>query len=487
LVSQPAAASTKFLANGSFARGVSQLAVGNCVSQVATLAAMPLLTRLYSAEEFGVLGIFSTALGLFTVVSSLRYEMAITLPKRDSAAFQIMGLCFFCLILSTSLVALCGAGIGQRLLSGVGAGEITAYYWLLPAGGFLAGLYQLLTCWGVRRKAYGPLARTRVQQGVGSIAVQAALGMMQFGGIGLLLGHVVGQAAGVLGLARNTAADYLKQRTRITIRGMRGAAGRYSEFPRFDSWAVLLNTASAALPVAFFAFLFGPKLVGFYALGFKLLSAPVSLLGKSLSQVLLPRAGEAVREKNLDQLVTTVLRLLTLSSLTPFFIAAIIAPRLFGVLFGSGWIEAGEIASYTSLWVAWQFIYSPLSVILLAVEAQRTNLLIQAVSFVLRALAIGAGYLIGSQYLAVCFFSAMSVATYVFGLILVIKCSGVETRIFMSVAAAEVAVSVLTVTPLFIARQGSILTLMLVALPTCCVWGYRLRKEVSLYRLMGRV
>ena len=69
--------------------GVSLLVGGTAGAQVLTVLAAPLLTRLYSSEDFGFLSVYTSLLALIGVISSLRYELAIPLLEDDGEAAKV--------------------------------------------------------------------------------------------------------------------------------------------------------------------------------------------------------------------------------------------------------------------------------------------------------------------------------------------------------------------------------------------------------------
>ena len=71
---------------------MSTLVSGNVLGQSAVLLASPILTRLYTPEEFGVFAIFASLLGIVGIVSGLRYELAIPLTLTDGSAANILAL-----------------------------------------------------------------------------------------------------------------------------------------------------------------------------------------------------------------------------------------------------------------------------------------------------------------------------------------------------------------------------------------------------------
>lgn len=76
-----------------FAQNVSVLASGSIVAQVISVLISPVLSRIYSPEDYGLLAVFLSVLNMFAVVLCFRYELAIVLPKDESDAINLVKLC----------------------------------------------------------------------------------------------------------------------------------------------------------------------------------------------------------------------------------------------------------------------------------------------------------------------------------------------------------------------------------------------------------
>ena len=94
----------KILPKNRFARSVSFLAGGTAAGQAITVLAAPLLTRLYSPEDFGLLAVYTSLLMTIGVIASLRYQLAIPLPKSDEEAAHVVVLSLF-IVLGISLAS----------------------------------------------------------------------------------------------------------------------------------------------------------------------------------------------------------------------------------------------------------------------------------------------------------------------------------------------------------------------------------------------
>ena len=437
------------------------LATGTVVGQLVQVLATPLLTRLYSPAEFGVLAVFIGFLGPLTVIACLRFEMAIPLPRRDGAAYQVVALSLMALLLVTALTAL--ALLDTHLFTQFGSPELVRYGWLLPIGVFLGGFYQLSSMWAIRKKSFGVLAKTRVQQGVGAVVAQGVLGILKSGATGLIVGQIIGQALGVIRLSANVVSQYNAQKVRVRIKGHFWAARRYIHFFKYDALASMLNTAGAQIPAILFAAYFGSAVAGAYLLSVRILSAPITLIGKTLVQALLPDVVAARRSGKLPNLVSRMERLLSALSLGPFLVFAALAPGTFGQIFGKSWSTSGPVAAWTAIWVAFQFTYSPLSVILLAMERQRLNLIIQTVFFVARIAAIYSCFVFGWRAEVVGWYSVVSAVFYAGAIVLIERLVGIDWDRIVRGKLSELAYALVIAAPTAIAIEQRL------ALPACVV------------------
>src|SRR5215831_10674963 len=72
-----------------FIRNVGILSGGSAVGHLFTLAAAPLLSRIYTPADFGGLGLFSSFLTVMSVAVALRYEVSIISGQDEGEAAHL--------------------------------------------------------------------------------------------------------------------------------------------------------------------------------------------------------------------------------------------------------------------------------------------------------------------------------------------------------------------------------------------------------------
>lgn len=398
----------RLLPKNAFARGVSVLVGGTAGAQVLLVLAAPILTRLYSPEDFGLLAVYASLLALIGVVSSLRYELAIPLPEDDGDAANVAILCLILVVVSTILTGVLVFLMGSAIAAALGVPTLAGYLWVLPLGVLLTGFYSVFNYWALRTKRFTTIAGTKLRQAVATLAIQLAASKL--GGIALLLGQVAGQGVGTttLGLPALKSAEF-KQ---VSWAGVKKAAGRYKRFPIFSTWAGLVNTAGHQLPPLMFAALFTAAAAGFYALAHRILMLPAGLIGSAVGSVFFSHAADARRDGTLGILYRQLQDKLIQIGLPPAAVILISGPILFSTLFGEQWRVAGEFSQWLAISIFAGFVVSPLSQVFVITEKQHIGLILQIILFLARLAAILFGAWMASLEMTVALFSGASLFGY---------------------------------------------------------------------------
>jgi O-antigen/teichoic acid export membrane protein len=321
---------------------------------------MPVLTRLYSPEAFGLFSVFAALNGIFGIVMAGRYEFGIPLSERDqdAAGLAIAGAMVSCVltVLATVLVWV----FGEQLSSATDMPELVSLLWLLPPILFLTGIGQPLEFWSIRRDTMRLNAATRVAQYGGQAASQVVLGVVGAGAIGLTIGYGLGYLTrAVLFVVKLTHADRnILATTRFAQ--VRRVAWSMRRYPFLTMLSSMVKSGTQFLPTILFATFFGPAVAGGFDLAQRILAVPVRLVGSAASQVFLAEASQRSVADLLRLFSRTVPRFLLLGALgmAPIMIAG---PFLFAFAFGEPWREAGSFAQALAVLQLARFVQAPTS------------------------------------------------------------------------------------------------------------------------------
>lgn len=377
--------------SSAFVRNTGKLAGGTAVAQLITLVAAPILTRLYSPEGFGILGVFTSFLSILAITATLRYELAIPLAEsEDEAAGVAAASLLFTTALGTA-VAIAAYLIGETVLVALNSSQLLPYVWLLPISVLLVGAYQTLNYWAIRDRSFGRIAKTKLAQGAASVSTQLALGLVGVGPLGLLMGHVLGQSAGIMTLARDLPTRTIRQVSRGFLAS---TMHRFRRFPYFAAPGALLNSATSQAPVLIFAALYGPVVAGLFALTQRIVGLPIQFIGNSVNQVFFAEVAQ-LRRTDPTRVAVRFLQVsgsLALLAVVPALVLLAFGPQLFSFVFGDDWIEAGRFARVLAPMLILQFSVGP-TAHLNILERQELNLLWNVV----RAVLVAGAFVISSS------------------------------------------------------------------------------------------
>lgn len=350
------------LSGGGFLTSVALLAGGTAFAQAVTMLAAPVLTRIYSPGDYGLVAVYGSILGIVGVLSSLRYEVAIPLPPDDETAANVLALCLVLVFALTGVMLVVVPWAEDAVVRWTNAPGLRPFLWLVPVGFLLGGLYNALNYWALRKRAFGRITRTRVNQSLSGTGTNLTLGLLGLKPVGLLIGTMVSVSAGIGTLAALAWRQDRKAIKAIGPRAMVLGAVRYAKFPLIASWSAVLNTLAFALPMLLISRLFGTDVAGEVALVNRTLGLPLGLIGGAIAQVYFAEGAE-LAAKAPDRLYPLFMRTTKRLAVVAAIVAAVglAAPLLFGPLFGPKWNDAGLYALLlTPVFVA-QVFGNPLS------------------------------------------------------------------------------------------------------------------------------
>lgn len=368
---------------GSFLDDVLKLSIGTLTGRMITLAALPVLTRLYSPVDFALLAVFLALVNTLAVGACLRLEIAIPLVKSDEEAGVVLILALIVLGAIALMLLIPALILPDSLAGWLGAPGIAPYFWLVPVAVALAGSYSAFQYWSTRARRFGDISRTRIGQAVLGVTVMLVLGWVGVAPLGLLLGNILTAGAGGVSLAISALRHNSALLRPVPLSTLCAALRRQRNYPMLSVPEALLNLVGSQVPVLVIAANAGAE-AGFLLLAMQAMAAPMALLGSSISQVYMSRAPQEYRSGTLAAFTRTIIRRLVLVGVGPLTLVGVLAPTVFPLVFGAQWARAGDIAFWLVPWMALQFVASPVSMVMYVVGWQKTMLLLQTLGSVIR-------------------------------------------------------------------------------------------------------
>lgn len=324
-----------------FVRDVGSISAGTLAAQAINVVSIPILTRLYSPAEFGLLGLFYAVTMIAAPAIAAKYDESIIVVEPRGDVKHAVTLSILCSVVLSllSLAVIVGAEvISPGVLERIGLGNAA---FLMPAVLVLHGIYNTGIYYGVREKLFANVAQIKVLQ---AIAVAVASVAFFFAGVtksGLVLGLLTG-------LVVSTAILYQSMKIPFALGDLRNpkvlvsVAQRYRGFPTFSAPGAVFNGLGYHLPMLAISKFFPQSVAGHYALITRVAFAPLGFLSVGIGHVHVRKVAElASAERPILPYLLRISGAFAALVAIPSVIMVLWAPPIFAFVFGEAWREAG--------------------------------------------------------------------------------------------------------------------------------------------------
>ena len=363
-----------------FSKNLVLISSRTIISQILNIILLPVITRIYLPSEYGVLTVFVAIISILSVSSSLHYNNAIPIAKNNRNAINLVALSLIIVSLFSFSLLIISVFFGPKILQSVDIRVLNNYIYFIPVAVFLIGVYSIFSQWAYRIRDYILISKTSILQSVMSNIVKIALGLIKMGPIGLILGKIINDSAGLVSLSKPLYKD-VRLIKLINKKDIKIVARRFINFPLYSAPSDLIFTVSMNLPVLFLTSLFDSSVGGLFGFANGIIGMPIGLISSSFAQVFYAEIAYIGKDNPLEikRLSMSLLKKLALFGLAPFFIIAILSPFIFSFFFGEKWAAAGSYVQILSVMYYFYFIVLPFGRILEVLEKQRNGLYLNIV------------------------------------------------------------------------------------------------------------
>lgn len=346
---------------------LTKLLSGSALGQLIAFLFVPILTHVYEPEVFGqyqvafsiatFLAIFLTfklEIALPTVDDSQTSRLALGVIKLTLINFAILSLLTFTLARYTSVFPPSLVSFEVLLASLVIAG--------------LIALNNIVRFMLIGANKFGTISVTLLTQSGGRSLLQWSLAYLTQ--LGLFFGDLL--ARSLMLMLSVKSIDFKAQAIKIRV-----MIKQHWRYPVWVMPSTLLNNSMAVLLLPVVAYQFGSLEAGVVAVAYRLITAPNSLLGAALADVLFAQFSEQAKKRQFNQLRSEFIKyslLLLLLSLVIFALVYLLSPLL-SFLVDAKYQQAEHYLVVLIPWFAAQFAVAPISRVIFIFNQQLLKLI----------------------------------------------------------------------------------------------------------------
>jgi O-antigen/teichoic acid export membrane protein len=421
----------KLLGNNSqtFLKKFALVFSGSTFSQVITLATYPILTRVFSVEEFGIFTNFFGLMVVFSVIQSLKLQHAIVIEKNELNTFYLLIICLILPIINSVLLYL----LFQFDISFFQFINETNLLFPIILSGLLMVFYDVGYNFLAKYGLFKNLVFIKIMQNSSIVIFQLLYGFslndnneIPFNN-GLIAGFIFGQVFSLLLLMFiliKYSLSKIKSKLQFNLMNYVQIIFNHKKFIYYSMPAEFINSLSYYLVIYFITINFGVFYAGLYGLSQRVIMGPLNLISLSLLDIFKNYASEELIQSNsINKSYKLMLKILFILSIFCFIVILILKDYfglIFGLIFGEEWKDVGKIVLILTPFYLTKFISNPLSYTFFLVKKQEIDLFWQAGLLLIVYFVFFAS---DNFYNALTIFSVMVSTYYLFNLFLSYKLS----------------------------------------------------------------
>lgn len=390
-------------------RNFTKLLSANVVAQVIGLLVYPILTRLFSPDDFGLLNLFMSIGGVLVVLSTAEYYYAIVLPKDDRDANNVLGAGLLWLLAVTALVAISALFSGP-ISALFNAPKLASFYWLMPLYVLAIGAWNLLNYWYIRQRKYSSISRYQVSQNLFSAGGKLAFG---YGGVmsgGMIYAVVIAPLLSLFTSLLRYRKQLSQSLRQITWTDVRQQAVEYRNFPCFVLPKSLINMLAGQMPVLLLTPFFGSQAVGFLSLALLLGYTPIGTVTRAIYQVMYQSTMNRVHHSLPIGDIFRKFMIITSALVLPVFaVLWFVLPDLTAWLLGAQWHLSGLYLRWMLPWLFVSLLSCSINYLFDVFMQQKWCLAFEIVLALMRIIGLAIGVWAGKFLLAVICYSLATV------------------------------------------------------------------------------
>jgi len=375
-----------------FVKNVLTLFSGSVLSQAILFAFIPVLTRLYPEEVFGLFFIYTSLTEILRVIASLQFERAIVLPKNDTHAINLLAIALIINLLINLLFFLLIFLFYEIIIEISSEDNIGKWFYYIPLSSFLLGSFEAFSFWNNRLESYKIISFAKISKSTTVGTSQIFLKYLNFQSSGLFMGVIIGQFVSYIYIIFFSVKSISKNLKYLSVKKSIVLIKKYKDIPLYNTLLTSLNTISNQIPILLLAKYFGAESAAYYGIASRVVMTPMGLISESVGQVFYKTSSDIInKNKKLFTFVKKTYFNLAKIAVLPVIII-FVSTYFFDIFFGETWYKAGQYTRIMLPWLTIAFLNRPVSWLIVVLNKQKIISLFDFILLILRFLAIYLSY-----------------------------------------------------------------------------------------------
>jgi lipopolysaccharide exporter len=364
----------------SFLSDALKLTSAPIITQIIGFFVIPLITRLYPPESFGLAAAYNSIVVIFGAIVTFSYNGAIILSKNNIEKNNLFALSLLITFIVSIISFLFIIPLSNKISTLTNTPSLDHILWMTPISVLVWGVMQSVKSFNIRERKFANIAISAISNVFANNGLVITVGyVFSPYNATLIYGQLVGGVINTLILFREFSITKINTILRtVSIEQIRVVAKDHKQFAFIATPQGLIARLINEIPTYILLYYFSSSVLGFYALGMRILKIPMNLISSSISEVFFQREGP--KSKIDPRSLEKTLSFLFIAGNFPFLVLGISGDVLTSFVFGSTWLKAGIYMQILSPYIFFTYMTSLSLSVMVIMRKQQYNLIFQMVN-----------------------------------------------------------------------------------------------------------
>jgi lipopolysaccharide exporter len=350
--------------------------MGTMISQLINIGGLPILSRLYSVEDFGKLALFMAFGSVVFSFSTLKLDLAIVKTEKDDEKMALIYISFIAILALSTLATLC------LYLSSFLNPQVDSLFLILIFLFFISnGGSQVLVYFFNSEKKYQNITFAKITLAMVNFILASVLFNWN-SGLGLIYAITFANIFSFLGLVM-----FFRKRIpnifEVKIAFSKQVLYQNINFIKYSTPASFLDILSYQIIIIILSASYSEKITGSFFMAMRVVLLPTALIGAAIGQVFYKDISDKFLKNRLTRKdFWDIWKILFLVGIIPFIIFLFFGKVLFVWALGNEWILASEMAIILVIKGFFNFLSSPTSSGFVVINKQQYNLILTTIRII---------------------------------------------------------------------------------------------------------
>lgn len=347
------------LKKSTYFRNLTTLTIGATLAQLIGVLVAPILSRVYTPDDYGIYAIFAAVVTILSTIYSLRYESKIMLPKNQDEVTSLMLIIFYSTSILGGITFLASYLPSNLLLKKIGILKLGFWLRFTILASICTAIINSFYFFLTKNNKMNYISYTRFLISATTSTFAIIFGFLKING-GLIVSQIISLLAGLILIIVFSKMKVTKNiNNKINLLSI---AKKHRGAPIYLLPSSLIDVFSYQLQVFLIALWFQTSDVGNLRMSWTILALPSSFIGSAIGILFFQKFSEIWPDVATAKIfLFKTWRNLFFIGLVPTLLIILFGKELFVLFLGQKWEQGGEIASLLAPMFFVSFISSPTS------------------------------------------------------------------------------------------------------------------------------